>query len=621
MKKIIAFSIFIISLLFISSNLHSRISENLNITNGFDALYVEKESYDTIKSNLDQEYSNIEYGVYQIEEDAINFYVSDPVDFDQLNTDKEINIADINEYNNVENVEKYLYFYIGGDVSEVEDFYNEFEQYLIESNNSMPLNSRIISMESHILYSSKLPVYESIINVTILFISSIVLLYVFIHFNNKSKSFAINKLYGVNFLEKLDVAFIFICLILSLMLNLYYSLYLIILICLIYLIKYYLFYKCRIIKSINGKPIVNNFEILILFYNTVMKILVFSFYILFLFLIPRITEYYSTYELWKNVEDYSITDNAFVECCGNKEDATDRDSTWRSDYYKFMNNNYDAILIPVDAGGSNSFTGNDYEVSKRFFEIQDIDLNIDESKGALVVRDINSESTKQIIDTIKETRADDDALLNIPIIEIGDKKVYTFDPILGYDTKLTYIVFPSTGEQAKSGSSYVLNSNQIIYKNVNQDNQPLESFYESVGLESTIDDVDPSFYELGQTQIDQFRFITSVAIICFIFILFINLFLTKNIIDMYEEKNIKLNTVRKILGYSNYEVHKNFYLTYHFIDGLIAVAIIIASLFLGFFLFGILIAMFHLITSLLSSYLYISKNENNKIVEALKGKI
>jgi hypothetical protein len=313
MKKIIVFSMFIILLLFVSSQLDSRINKNLEITEGIDVLYVEIEIYETVESMLTQDYYDISYGIFKMEEEVVSFYAANEFGFEDLNIDKQVVINQIYEYNNEVAVDKYLNLFITGDKLVIAEFYEQIDNHLIETNNSMGLDSRLSSLDDSLLYSSMLPVYRNIINVIILFITSIVLLYAFINFNNKSKSIAINKLYGVSFLEKLDLIFILVSIIAMFTLNIYYSFYLLIFICTIYLIKYLLYYRCSIIKSISGKPIINNFESLILLYNSVIKILIFSFYVLFLFLIPRITEYYSTYELWNKEENYSLTNNEFIE--------------------------------------------------------------------------------------------------------------------------------------------------------------------------------------------------------------------------------------------------------------------------------------------------------------------
>lgn len=619
MKKIIAFTVLILFLLFISCDMKKRIDQNTMITNGIDLLTIEKELYDEVKSTLDTKYETVEYGLYHIDEKSINFYVSKNMDFDNLNLDKEVVIDSIDNYDNKSNAEKYLNFYLSSDKLKIGEFYDEFNDFLVESKINSTVDSRVTSLENGISIVNKLPIYLEFINIIILFLSSLVLIYVFIYFNNKSKNIAIYKLYGFPIFTKLDYSFIFISIFIALLLKFYYCLYFIIFIGLIYLIKYYLYYKCNTIKSINGKPIINKFETLILIYNTVIKIIIFSFYILFIFIIPRITEFYSTYELWNKLEYYSLTDDAFVKCCGKDGDSINGDLEWRSNYYNFMYENYQVILIPI-TDGPNSLGSDNYEVSKSFFDIQNIELDIDEKKGALLVRDKNSPNTNEIKKYIDVLYADDELIKNIPIIDIGDIKIYTFDSIIGYDQEFSYIIYPRNWENSEK-LGYVLNSNQIIYKNINQDNEPIKSFYESENFTVDQSKVDPSFYELGRSPIEKFNFIATLSAICLMLIIFINLFLTKNIIDMYEEKNVKLNTIKKILGYSNYEIHKYFYFSFHFIDILIFILIAVISYIMGYIIFGLIISLIHLCTSVFASYLYVSRNENNKVVESLKGKM
>lgn len=481
----------------------------------------------------------------------------------------------------------------------------------------MNLKMNLNQLDTYLYDDSNLNEYLYGSIIFAILVTSLILLYAFIHFNNQGKKMAINKLYGTNFFTHLDLVLLLVIICSLFVLKFIFTLYLLLTILTVYIIKYLLYRKCNIISNIKNKPIINNFEITLLIYNTILKIVILTVYIAILFFIPKVLEYQKASNLWNNVANYSVTESAFVSCCGNKEDSIQEDYGWRSDYYQYMSNNYQAMIIPIKNGPNTSnFTSEVYEVSNSFFDIQNLNYPIDNSKGAILVRSNESDKIEEYLKTLAYNIPNDnpDLIEAMPIINIDNAAIYTYDTLVGYDYDSIYVVFPNSID-------LIRNSDQIIYYNLNNNTEPLESFYASKDVKIPVSKTDPSFYLRGMNEIQKYNSIVKLCIFLFFSIVLVNLFIAKNMIDMYQEKNIKVNTIKKILGYKNFEIHRNFYVTFHTIDIIIVFIILILGTLLHLFVYAVLIGIIHILVTFGYSYIYIGANSKTKLVAALKGKI
>jgi len=627
MKKLVFLFLTTFIIGFIGSLFNGVVERNVDVLDDYAVFSFENDQFYDVLGFVDSYDGAVDVGFFVDGNDAYKFYVDEDYDLRKLMFVKPVILSSFDTYTISGSSSRTTELIVFGEREDLFLFFDMLDD-AVTFNASNDVVANLLDLNvlfSEVMYHE---VVSSVVFYVFIFLCLFICVYSFIFYNKMSKKIAINKLFNRWLYVAFDVFLVCLFLCSLVFLSMIYKVVFCCLIMFYFILKVYFYGVCDINASIKGMPIILNYDYMLFIYNIVLKTILGFVYFSFMMFVPTIIEYNQAYVLWDGVADYSMSDSAFVECCGNGVFADYNDLIWRNSYENYMLANYDGIIIPsaynynfvsskledgVLSGVDSSKSNIIYRVSSGFFAIQGIDYDLDDVNGTLIVRESRVDDVALFVDGNYGVVTND----NTKVITIGDEPIYTFLPDVGFDTESSYFIEPGGAVDMN-----MINSDEIIYKNVLNDDSAVRSFYEFVNWDQKLLVVDGSFYEAGAKVVSNVKYLMMVLVFVFVVMIMIVVFISKNIIQLYHFKYCKKLCVKKIYGYSRWMIYRGYYIGYHFVDFVICLVIFIVSIYLDVVLYGLFLVVVHCFLSFFITYVMLFNKKSNKyLIRSLKGGI